>query len=135
MGTEGTPAGKARFGLPKDARLLKRAEFLRLSRRGRRMHSAHFILCYGPAPGHRSRIGITVTRKVGGAVQRNRIKRVCREAFRRNRVRDEGAWDLNLIAKKQAAAGDNAALRASLEYLFNALLRKGGDEGDRPDNH
>ena len=46
-----------------------------------------------------TRLGITVTRKVGGAVRRNRIKRLAREWFR-SRSREFGSCDLVLIAKR-----------------------------------
>ncbi len=68
----------------------------------------------------RPRLGVTVTRKVGNAVVRNRIKRQTREFFRRRRA-DLGCWDINVIAKRQAAGQDPEALRKDLEDLFDRL--------------
>lgn len=55
--------------------------------KGRRVSSGSFTLFGLPNSLEHCRLGITVTRKVGGAVRRNRIKRVLREIFRRNRER------------------------------------------------
>ena len=66
---------------------LRRADFLRASRQGRRFATEYFLLYRfdrrdaGPA-----RLGITVTRKIGNAVRRNRIKRLVREWFRETRT-------------------------------------------------
>lgn len=53
---------------------------------------------YGPGP----RLGVTVTRKVGGAVARNRIKRWVREAFRRHQTRFAPGLDMVWVAKHNA---------------------------------
>jgi ribonuclease P protein component len=71
-----------RAAFPKAARLLMRRDFLALQRRGKRQHCAHFVVITTPAAGKRSRLGITVTRRFGNAVIRNRMKRVVREFFR-----------------------------------------------------
>lgn len=50
------------------------------------------------------RLGITVTRKVGNAVRRNRIKRLVREWFRKS-GQGLGAWDFNVIVKRDIPEG------------------------------
>ncbi|MEW5736228.1 MAG: ribonuclease P protein component [Thermodesulfobacteriota bacterium] len=99
-------------------RIRKRSEYLRLSRRGRRQESAYFIGVVQqtslPAP----RLGVTVTRKVGPAWMRNRIKRVVREYFRQNRHRLARPHDVNVIAKRAAAGADNRLLSEDLEALL-----------------
>lgn len=84
-------------------RLLKRGEFLRIKRIGKRVQNRHFIAVFTPAPGGRSRLGITVTKRVGNAVVRNRIKRLVRECFRTDGRRLAGLRDVNVIARKEAA--------------------------------
>lgn len=89
-------------GFPKAERLLKRSEFLRLSSRSRKIHSQHFIILRGETSGLSTRIGITVSRKTGNAVARNRCKRLIREFFRLNKELFLSS-DYNIIAKPGAA--------------------------------
>ena len=65
-----------RFSLTKADRILKRREFIALSKSGRRIQTEYFIAIFSPARFNRSRLGVTVTKKVGNAVERNRIKRL-----------------------------------------------------------
>ncbi|HKN47231.1 MAG TPA: ribonuclease P protein component [Candidatus Polarisedimenticolia bacterium] len=66
-------------------RIRKRSEYQTIYDRGRRIPSAHFVLFVMRNSAGRPRLGITVTRRVGGAVQRNRAKRLVREVFRRHK--------------------------------------------------
>jgi ribonuclease P protein component len=88
---------------PKSARLRKRPEFLTLSRTGRKFHSTHFVIVSGKNDGGETRLGITVSSKVGNAVVRNRIKRGLREFFRRRRAELGKGVDFLVIARKSAA--------------------------------
>jgi ribonuclease P protein component len=90
-----------REGFPKVARIRRRREFLALGRVGERNQSAHFIVLTRPHDGE-SRLGVTVSRKVGGAVVRNRIKRRVREVFRRDPERLMPRHDLVVIARAGA---------------------------------
>jgi ribonuclease P protein component len=93
-------AGRETF--PKSARLRKRPEFLKLSRTGQKIHSRNFVVIYQTSERDASRLGVTVSGKIGNAIVRNRIKRYVREAFRRHRRELESAFDLLVIAKKSA---------------------------------
>lgn len=117
---------RLRFFFTKDDRILKRSEFLRLSRSKDVFHSRHFLVSICPAGQERTRLGITVTKKVGNAVVRNRIKRLCREFFRLNKHRITGCWDINIIAKKQAAGLPAKDLFSSLKSLFDRIPRGDG---------
>ena len=68
-----------------------------------------------------TRLGITVTRKVGNAVVRNRIKRLVREVFRQHRERLPTGLDIVWVAKQQAAGATFAEVLAD----FDALVRRG----------
>jgi ribonuclease P protein component len=87
---------------PKAARLRRRAEFLSVQREGWRRHTRHLVVVHGPAPGPVSRFGVTVSTRVGGAVVRNRVKRVLREIFRSYRARLTPPMDVVVIAKPGA---------------------------------
>ena len=86
-----------------DRRLRARPEFARVQRGGVRVVSAHFVFLLaareeqGP-----SRLGLVVSRKVGNAVARNRVKRVCRECFRLGVAALPDGIDLVLIARSGA---------------------------------
>jgi ribonuclease P protein component len=79
---------------------MRRSDFVASSERGERRTTRFFIaLLLDRNDGGPTRLGITVTRKVGSAVRRNRIKRLAREWFR-SRSREFGSCDLVLIAKR-----------------------------------
>jgi ribonuclease P protein component len=79
---------------------MRRGDFVASSEFGERRTTRFFIvLLMDRKDGGPTRLGITVTRKVGGAVRRNRIKRLAREWFR-SRSREFGSCDLVLIAKR-----------------------------------
>lgn len=110
--------------LPKTARLLKRAEFLRLSHRGFRMQSANFIIISSANQRPQSRLGITVSAKVGNSVVRNRIKRHVREYFRRRRNALQPGADILVIARAGAAAIAGKSIEGELGRLFGNLAAR-----------
>jgi ribonuclease P protein component len=85
-------------GFPKTARIRSRKEFLSLGRTGDKRRTEHFVLVSRPCASV-PRLGITVSRKVGGAVTRNRLKRRIREMFRRHPDRARFERDVIMIAK------------------------------------
>ena len=113
-----------RFFLKKADRILKRSEFVGLSNSGLTVRGEFFIAVVAPSRSEKSRLGVTASRRVGEAVQRNRIKRLAREFFRRNRQRIKGSWDINLIARKGAAEQTNEIIFLALEDIFTRLSRQ-----------
>lgn len=81
-------------------RLTHRIEFLHLARNGQRYSNRYFTAYVCKNRFNTCRLGITVSRKVGKATERNRIKRIVRECFRQNRQLFNEYWDINLIAKR-----------------------------------
>jgi ribonuclease P protein component len=88
---------------PPDYRLLARSDFLRTWDKGRRYHTDHFIVVVMQKINGPTRLGVTASKKVGGAVQRNRVKRLVREFFRRNYEKLNPQIDISIIAKKGAS--------------------------------
>jgi ribonuclease P protein component len=72
-----------------------------------------------------SRFGLTVSRKVGNAVCRNRVKRWLREGIRQERVHLQGTWDVVVIAHPSAAEVGAVALREQIAKAFVSLNNQG----------
>jgi ribonuclease P protein component len=87
--------------LPPVRRIRRRGEFQRVFDGGRRVHGRHLTIIAAPAAGTASRLGIVASKKLGGAVVRNRAKRLIRETFRTNAGPDP-ASDLVVIPKPSA---------------------------------
>ncbi len=109
------------FSLPKDVRLRKRVEFLKLSQHGRKIRTSYFIAAVSRGTEKNNRIGITVSKKVGKAVARNRIKRLVREYFRHRKDVLSGTNDISIIARKGLATLSNKQIYEKLNKLFEKI--------------
>ncbi len=109
------------FSFRKSDRIRKRSEFSALDVEGRRVAVPWFLAVVAPSQSGRSRLGVTVSRRIGRSVQRNRIKRVVREFFRLNRQRLGGPWDVHVIARRGAAEQTNRMLFEALHELFEKI--------------
>ena len=87
-------------GFPKSARIVRRTEYRAIQRSALRVVTDHFILYARKRRRKAGRIGITVSKKVGNAVVRNRVKRLVRESFRLNRQDLPSQLDFVLVARK-----------------------------------
>jgi len=125
-------------GFPPRLHIKQRRDFLRVQRGGHKHHLRHFLVFVSrrpSAPGEApppTRLGITVTRKIGNAVARNRIKRLVREVFRQHRERLPAGLDLVFIAKHQAAGVEFAAVLADFEALTRRDLTSTRRRSSKP---
>jgi ribonuclease P protein component len=103
-------------------RLHRQFEFRAVQSKGRRFASRSFLGYFLPGKDGVSRLGITVGRKIGNAVQRNRLKRGVREWFRKLRV--TRSLDLVVTFRPGAALTSPAALREELEVFGTTLGRE-----------
>ena len=109
---------------PKDYRVRKRITFQEVQRRGSRKRASCFLALYIHGSGTKSRIGITVSKKVGNAVIRNKVKRWIREGLRREYPQLSGIWDVVIIAYPSAAHACAAQLQTDIRNVFLFLSRK-----------
>ena len=107
-------------GFSKAERLRKRKEFLGVYERGDKIQSTYFVLYMLENGRPHHRLGITVSRKIGGAVVRNRIKRRLREIFRTNKQAVFPHCDLVVNAKRSAARARNQQIQ---EDILKGILR------------
>jgi ribonuclease P protein component len=117
--------------LPKTRRLAKRPEFVRVYENGRKHFSRYAVLFFAANDLQSSRIGITVTKKVGKAHIRNRLKRWTREVYRRQREPlglDMHAVDIVVNVKPSAVEASFADydrdLTKALERLATDVARR-----------
>lgn len=116
-------------GLGRQARLRRTTEFQRVGRVGRHRSSESFAVVVADrderARGSGPRLGVTVSRRVGGAVTRNRVKRNIREWFRKRRAQLGEGTDVVVIARRAAAALRSNEMERELSRLLEEHLRDG----------
>ena len=108
-------------GLPPHARLRRAADFAALRKAPGRLDTRHFLIRYRAGDAASARLGLAISRRVSkSAVQRNRIKRLARESFRRARE-NMPILDVLVIARTIATEAENIALRADLDRVWPRL--------------
>ena len=116
------------FSLPKEARLLKRAEFLRVYKQGSRIEGRFMTVFLLPGKRGIHRVGITATRKaIGKAHDRNRAKRLLREVFRLSRVELErlnGRFDWVLNARRSIVQKKLDKPLAEFKQIVERILQE-----------
>jgi len=106
------------FRFPKSARLSRAGDFARLRREGTSFHGKLIVLSVLKAePDTEPRIGIITSRRVGGAVDRNRVRRRLREVIRALRPQIAPGWHIVMVARAAAVGADFSWLRSEIHAL------------------
>jgi ribonuclease P protein component len=117
----------ARRGGQGRQRLSRSAEFERVYRHGRSSANRHLVLYSFPnASTERPRLGLSVSRKVGGAIERNRVKRLLREAFARVEGELCAGQDLVVVARPEARELAERQGLSGLDAALEELIDRAG---------
>ena len=123
-------AGEGRGGRRKRRRLSRSGDFDRVYRDGR-SHASRYLVVYSfPRSGEDDpRLGISVGRKVGGAVARNQVKRMLRDAFWACGDDLPGGYDFVIVARPEMAAVASDRGAEGVEEELRAVLATAGHSG------
>jgi len=123
MGSPVTPGGAGSDGatFPREARLVRKAEFDAVYRAGKRRSSSHFTVFFRANEQPQSRFGFSIKKALGGAVVRNRIRRRLREMVRCHRLEIPAGWDIVIHPKSTVARAEFATLTADLLRVLKGI--------------
>ncbi|NVJ05131.1 ribonuclease P protein component [Myxococcus sp. AM001] len=126
MRAEGATPGESRPAdqrFPKALRLLQRREFLEVQEGGQKVPSDCLLALVKRNGRPYSRVGLTVSSKVGNAVVRARLRRVLRELFRKRRMQWPSGLDVVLVARSSAKDASSPALARAFDGVTRKLQR------------
>jgi ribonuclease P protein component len=103
---------------PKRLKLKKRVEFKKIFRQGQRLVGRYICIDWFVSDRSETRLGITASRRYGPAHERNRFKRLVREAFRLSRMDLPNGLDLNVAPRQYARSAPFAAIQGELVSLL-----------------
>lgn len=116
----------------RDDRVRLRGEFERVRKNGKSARGRVLAIYECPNGTPRRRLGIAVSKAVGNAVVRNRVKRLIREAFRTGRATLSAGVDILVVARAPASDATYAQIARELSDLDAKIAQKGGAPGQKP---
>lgn len=109
------------YAFPKSLRLLKRRDFYRVSSRACKASGKLLYIDYLPNSTQNSRLGITVTKRYGKSHERNRFKRLIREAFRLSRLKLPQGFDIIVKPRAYVKEAPLCAIQNDLVQLLKQV--------------
>lgn len=110
------------YGWGKAVRLRKHAQYCRVQSRGRRIGGKFLLVIFAPSSFLTVRFGLTVSKRVGNAVTRNKVKRRLRDILRHQKS-VLGGLDVVWIARAEAASASYEALKNDVVELMERIVR------------
>jgi ribonuclease P protein component len=120
-----------KFAFSRAERLRRTVDFDRAYTEGKKVASSSLVLFFCPSRQEATRLGVSVSKKIGKAVVRNRVKRLLRESFRLNKHALKKGYDILLVARM----GIQGMRFRQVEVLILELFRRGGlicPEAEKP---
>ena len=112
-------------GLRLNERIRRRTEFKHVYEKGTRVHGRYSTIFVLPNSRGVGRLGIAATKKLGGAVQRNRAKRLIREVFRRNKI--ASGFDVVVVPRRELLEASLSAIETDYRSTLERRLRQRRD--------
>ena len=109
-------------GLRLNERIRRRTEFKQVYEKGTRVHGRYSTIFVLPNNQGVGRLGIAATKKLGGAVQRNRAKRLIRDIFRRNKI--ASGFDVVVVPRRELLQASLSAIEAEYRSTLERRLRQ-----------
>lgn len=122
VATDGKTQPKNGFSFAKSERILKPEDFSRVRKTGKRVFTRSFTLYILPNESGTTRLGLSVSSRVGNAVVRNRVKRLLREVFRLNKGSFPKSSDILVSVKSTAGIKDLSDCERELSKIFATPL-------------
>jgi ribonuclease P protein component len=116
--TSNQPSARLRL----NERIRRRAEFKHVYDNGSRVHGRYSTIFVLPNSHGVGRLGIAATKKLGGAVQRNRAKRLIREVFRRNKI--ASGFDVVVVPRRELLEASLSAIETDYRSTLERRLRQ-----------
>jgi ribonuclease P protein component len=105
-------------------RIRRKRDFINLYKDGHRFRGRYFTLVYRSGPLGHSRLAVVVSKKVGPAVVRNRVKRRVRDIFRRTKGLIAEPTDIIVVTRKEILGLTPAELRAGYVQALEAIRKR-----------
>ncbi len=107
--------------LPRNDRLRASGDFKRLYKEGSHLSRKHFVVYYKPNDRAKSRLGFSISKRYGGAVERNLARRRLGEAYKNSPWPKDGSYDIVIVVRPSAAKLDYHNMEKELVQVLRKI--------------